>query len=191
MKCWIKTIPQEKATGRLADVYDQVKSPGGNVDHVYLAQSLMPETIVGHDTLYKAVLHDPVPCLPKWFLELVGVYTSLLNRCAYAVTHHRANMAFLLDDEKRASRYIAALNDDRLESIFESKEALLLRYVQKLTREPGKISEQDISVLRDKGIKDRELLEVNQVCACFNYTNRLLNGLGVEVGDERIGFYGR
>ena len=190
MKCWIKTIPQEKATGRLADIYDKVKTSHGQVDHVYLAQSLMPETIMGHDILYKAVLHNPDLCLPKWFSELVGVYTSLLNGCTYAVTHHQANFAFLLDDEKRAQRYIAALTDDRLEPVFKPKEALLLRYVQKLTREPCKISEQDIAVLRENGVTDRELLEVNQVCACFNYTNRLLNGLGVEMGDERIGFYG-
>ena len=190
MKCWINHIPQEKATGRLADVYDKVKSPHGHVDHVYLAQSLMPETIVGHDTLYKAVLHDPVPCLPRWFLELVGVYTSILNHCTYAVTHHQANMAALLNDEERATQYMAALENDRLESVFEAKAALLLRYVQTLTRQPWKICEGDISVLRENGVNDRELLEVNQVCASFNYTNRLLNGLGVELGDERIGFYG-
>jgi uncharacterized peroxidase-related enzyme len=151
----------------------------------------MPETIVGHDILYKAVLHNHTLCLPKWFLELVGVYTSILNRCTYAITHHQANMAFLLNDEKRTERYIAALNDDRLESVFEPKEALLLRYVQKLTQEPWKLSEQDISVLRENDVQDRELLEVNQVCACFNYTNRLLNGLGVDLDDERIGFYGQ
>jgi uncharacterized peroxidase-related enzyme len=190
MKCWIEHIPQEKATGRLAEVYDKVRTSHGQVDHVYLAQSLMPETILGHDTLYKAALHDEAHCLPEWFLELVGVYTSILNRCTYAVTHHQANMAFLLNDEKRTDRYMAALNDDNLESVFEPKEALLLRYAQKLTRESWKISRQDILGLRENGIADRELLEVNQVCACFNYTNRLLNGLGVELGDERIGFYG-
>jgi len=191
MTCWIKTIPQEKATGRLAEVYEKVKTSNGQVDHVYLAQSLMPETIVGHDILYKAVLHDHALCLPAWFLELVGVYTSILNRCTYAITHHQANMAFLLNDDERTARYITALNDDRLDSVFEPKEALLLRYVQQLTREACKISEQDISLLRENGVKDRELLEVNQVCASFNYTNRVLNGLGVALGDERIGFYGK
>jgi len=190
MKCWIKYIAQENASGRLAAVYDKVQSPHGKVDHVYLAQSLMPETILGHDTLYKAVLHGHAFCLPAWFLELVGVYTSILNQCTYAIAHHQVNVASLLNDEERAERYAAALYDDCLESVFEPKEARLLRYVQKLTRESWKITAQDIAVLRKNGVQDQELLEVNQVCACFNYTNRLLNGLGVELGDERIGFYG-
>jgi hypothetical protein len=50
---------------------------------------------------------------------------------------------------------------------------------------------QYILALREYDLQDRELLEVNQVCACFNYTHRLLSGLGVDVGDGRIGFYGK
>ena len=32
-----------------------------------------------------------------------------------------------------------------------------------------------------------EILEANQVCAYFNYSNRLLNGLGVSTEGEALG----
>jgi len=36
---------------------------------------------------------------------------------------------------------------------------------------------------------DGEILEVNQVCAYFNYSNRLLNGLGVDTEGDTVGYY--
>ncbi|MCY3773899.1 MAG: alkylhydroperoxidase, partial [Gemmatimonadetes bacterium] len=42
---------------------------------------------------------------------------------------------------------------------------------------------------RDSGCSDGEILEVNQVVAYFNYSNRLLNGLGVTTDGDEIGYY--
>jgi len=47
----------------------------------------------------------------------------------------------------------------------------------------------DVSSARDVGATDGEILEVNQVCAYFNYSNRLLNGLGVTTQGDVIGYY--
>jgi alkylhydroperoxidase family enzyme len=47
----------------------------------------------------------------------------------------------------------------------------------------------DIDALRAAGADDGEILEVNQVCAYFNYSNRLLNGLGVTTEGDVIGYY--
>ena len=49
--------------------------------------------------------------------------------------------------------------------------------------------EADIDRLRAAGADDGEILEVNQVCAYFNYSNRLLNGLGVSTDGDVIGYY--
>jgi len=47
----------------------------------------------------------------------------------------------------------------------------------------------DVAALRVAGCSDGEILEVNQVCAYFNYSNRLLNGLGVTTEGDVIGYY--
>ena len=47
----------------------------------------------------------------------------------------------------------------------------------------------DIDLLREYDCTDGEILEVNQVAAYFNYSNRLLNGLGVTTEGDSIGFY--
>jgi uncharacterized protein YciW len=47
----------------------------------------------------------------------------------------------------------------------------------------------DITKLQEIGINDGEILEVNQVVAYFNYSNRLLNGLGVSTTGDIVGYY--
>ncbi len=187
--CWITTIPPESAAGRLKEIYTRVQTPGGQVDRVYQAQSLRPETISGHDHLYKSVLHFEDPACPLWFLEAVAVYTSVLNRCPYAVSHHTANLKHLLGDPARSADMLHAFQLNTLSSIFNGKELYLLRYARELTLSPGELQASDIDRLRDEGAQDTEILEVNQVTACFNYSSRVINGLGVQLGDEQVGFY--
>ena len=186
---WIRTILPADATGDLKEIYEQTKSPHGTYDNVYISKSLRPQTILGHDTLYRSVLHHPDVTLPLWFLELVATYTSILNACVYAATHHGHNYRSLLADEARAAEIDAAMEADRLEDVFGGKELEFLRYTRKLTLTPGAIVKEDIEAMRAAGADDGEILEVNQTCACFNYSNRSLSGLGVDVGEDRVGFY--
>jgi alkylhydroperoxidase family enzyme len=59
--------------------------------------------------------------------------------------------------------------------------------VRKLTLTPQAMAETDISALREAGATDGEIFEANQVCAYFNYSNRLLNGLGVTTAGDVLG----
>ena len=43
--------------------------------------------------------------------------------------------------------------------------------------------------MRAGGFDDGQILEINQVCCYFAYANRLLNGLGVSLGEAPVGFY--
>jgi uncharacterized peroxidase-related enzyme len=189
MVCWIDTVPDDTADGRLREIYAQVKSPGGRVDNVYRAQSLRPETIRGHDVLYRSVLHPADFILPAWFRETVAVYTCLLLRCEYAVCHHFANARRLLQDEQRADTVLKALREDQPQRAFGGRRLAFLRYARKLTCSPQQMRAADIEEMRTAGATDGEILEVNQICAAFNYSARVINGLGVELGSDVIGYY--
>ena len=191
MSAWIKTIPPEEARGRLAELYERASTPQGTVDNVMRAHSLRPESMEGHLVLYRSVLHNDANTLPFWFLEAVATYVSLSNRCHYSTTHHSANMRRLLEDETRAETMYAALACGQPELVFAGKELALLAYAKKLTVAVGDMHVGDIEVLRTAGADDGEILEVNQVCAYFNYSNRLLNGLGVSTDGDRVGYYQR
>jgi len=83
----------------------------------------------------------------------------------------------------------AALKADRPSDAFEGVELAMLEYAAKLTRSPGMIVQADVERMRALGADDGQILEVNQVCCYFNYVNRLLNGLGVTLQGDIIGYY--
>ena len=189
MSAWIRMIPLEHATGKLAEMYERVKTPHGTVDNVMRAHSLRPHTMEGHVVLYRSVLHNPDNTLPFWFLEVVASYVSMTNRCDYSLTHHWANARRLMNDPQRAKLVRQALDEAKPEKAFAGKECALLDYARKLTANVGDMAKADFDALRAAGCDDGEILEVNQVVAYFNYSNRLLNGLGVTTEGDVIGYY--
>ena len=99
------------------------------------------------------------------------------------------NARRLIDDDNQADKIYAALQDGEPERFFSGKELALLIYAEKLTISVGDMKKSDIDLLRNQDCSDGEILEVNQVVAYFNYSNRLLNGLGVTTEGDAIGFY--
>ena len=189
MSAWIRMIPLEEAQGALATAYQKVRTPHGTVDNVMKAHSLRPHTMEGHVALYRSVLHNPDNTLPFWYLEVVASYVSMLNACAYSLTHHWSNARRLIRDKARSDAIHAALEAHAPERAFSGKELELLRYAGKLTTNVANMVKTDIDALHAAGCNDGEILEVNQVCAYFNYSNRLLNGLGVTTEGDVIGYY--
>jgi uncharacterized peroxidase-related enzyme len=189
MSTWIEMLSVENATGSLKEAYDLAKTPAGTVDNVMRIHSQRPHTMVGHLTLYRSVLHHQDNTLPLWFLEAVGVFTSLLNNCEYSFKHHCTNMRRLLKDDERFAAIETALRGQAPEAAFSGKELALMRYTEKLTISPGKLEAADLETAKSAGATDGEILEVNQVCAYFCYSNRTINGLGVTLAGDTVGYY--
>ncbi len=185
---WIDHVPYGEATDRLRILYDRVTGPDQNVDNIMLSHSLRPHTMEGHMAIYKAVLHHHANAIPKWLLETIGVYVSLLNRCGYCVEHHFAGLCRLLANDPRADAIRAALEADSPGSApLDAAHVAALDYARTLTRDPAAMAEAMITALRTSGWSDGEILEINQVTAYFNYANRTVLGLGVSTSGDDLG----
>ena len=62
----------------------------------------------------------------------------------------------------------------------------MLEWVEKLTLAPSMMTEQDFQGLRDVGWSDRDILDIAHVCAYFNFRVRMVDGLGLELGDWQL-----
>jgi len=184
---WIRTILPDAATGRLKQLYERIKGPNGEIDNILSSHSLRPHTLDGHLALYKAVLHHPRNENPKWLLETLGVLVSHLNGCAYCVEHHFAGLKRLLADDSRALEIRRAIEAGRPEQALSGAELAALQYARVLTVAPAELVEQQVTALRDAGLDDGRILEINQVVAYFAYANRTVLGLGVSHHGEVLG----
>jgi uncharacterized peroxidase-related enzyme len=166
---WIEHVPYGESEGKLRKLYDRVKGPDNNVDNIMLAHSLRPHTMEAHMALYKATLHHARNTIDTWFLEALGVHTSMLNGCGYCVEHHFIGMKRQLQDDARANAIRAALEKDDLPSAFSGREIAAIHYATTLTRSPDALVQTDIETLRTAGWPDDQILEINQVVAYGNY----------------------
>ena len=189
MTAWIKMIQPEDANEELNAAYQEAQSPHGTVDNVMKVHSLQPKTMLGHLSLYRSILHNEDMTLPFWFLEVVASYTSSVNRCDYSLTHHFTNARRLMPDTLNPDEVYQSLKNEQPGKHFSGKQLALLNYAGTLTRDVAGIRQADLQSCRDAGASDREILEVNQVVAYFNYSNRVLNGLGVTTDGDVLGYY--
>ena len=115
--------------------------------------------------------------LPGCERELIALVVSLENRCeACIITHAGALQAHGM--EKRTVDVLLA--NWRRADLSERERALAV-FASNLTVHPDNASEGDLDKLREAGLGEAELLEVVQIVAIFNATNRLNAGLGVKV----------
>ncbi|WP_299502795.1 peroxidase-related enzyme [uncultured Roseobacter sp.] len=185
---WIATVPFEQATGKLKRLYERITGPGNNVDNIMMAHSLRPHTMEGHMAIYKHVLHHSDNTVPKWFLEVLGVWVSALNKCDYCENHHFVGMKRLLGDDTRADAIRSAISAADIEAApLDTGQRAALRYAQKLTRTPGDMEIADVQSLRAVGFDDGQILEINQVVSYFAYANRTVLGLGCSTEGDIIG----
>ncbi len=189
--CWIEIIDDEAAGPELSAAYDAVRGPGGKSYNLYKAFSLRPAPLVPADQHYKAVLHSPQNTLEKWVHEMVATYVAIKADCTYARTHHGRNFLDLLGDPARGAAMMEAMERDDFSGPFDPREAAIMAYAQKLTRQPDAMVEEDLKPLRDAGLNDGQILEIVQACAGFAYWVRLINGLGISLaGEPGVGLYG-
>jgi uncharacterized peroxidase-related enzyme len=172
---WVRTVEWADATGTLKEAYDwQAERLGEPTDFTKLG-SLYPDIVMERLRLYRAVEACPSSLAPAE-RQLAAFVTSLVNGTTHCASGLRVKLAELgVDDDVRAA--IEAdprdprTGDDRLDAI--------LSYAAALTASPATVDVALVQRLRDVGLDDLEVVDLNDMVAYYNYINRVANGLGM------------
>lgn len=183
---WIETIAEDAAEGKLAAHYERVRKTSGGIGNFSRGYSLRPHMYEAMIGAYQATCFHKENTLPPWFHEAIATYVSVLNGCAYCTAHHQAAILKHAPNRTFALAVIGALSADDPAHVFDGNELAALFYVRKLTVDPASIEEDDIVVLRDAGLDDGEILEINQTAGVFAWANRYVSGLGISIAGEDL-----
>ena len=128
---------------------------------------------------HQALLRGPSP-FSVAERELLAAYVSGLNACGYCHGVHSATArAFGVDEG-----LVAGLLDDVDAAPVDQRMRPVLAYVGKLTRTPSRMTAADAEAVFAAGWDERALHDAVSVCALFNLMNRLVEGLGIEAGED-------
>jgi len=181
---YIKVIEEQDADTELKETYDRVKGERGKVSNILKIHSLLPKTIETHLNLYTAIMFDKSG-LKRADRELIAVVVSATNDCDYCVNHHAEALLNYWKDESKVTQ---AGKDFRKLDI-SKKQTAMLEFVEKLTKDPGDMTETDIDKLRASGFNDEEILSISLVTNYFNFVNRNALALGVEFSEDEVKGY--
>ena len=183
---WIKTIHEDDAEGDLARIYDGVAKRLGSVGNFGRGFSLKPHMYETFIKAYMDACFHKGNVLPPWYHEAVATYVSVLNGCGFCVAHHAAALLQHCPDEDFALAATGALAADDPGHFFKGKELAGLEYVRQLTLDPGSVEKIDIGDLREAGLSDEEILEINLTAGVFAWANRYVSGLGISIEGETL-----
>lgn len=181
---WIKVIDAESAEGALKESYRKLLDKRGKVSNIMSVQSLDPVAMERHLDLYTHLMFKPSG-LSRAERESIAVVVSAANNCAYCVSHHAEMLSRYEKDNALLKQMLSDVNFMSL----PDRRSALLRYAHRLTTRPGSMREEDVDGLREAGLSDDDILDVNLVVAYFNFVNRIALGLGVDYSDEEMTGY--
>ncbi len=176
---YIDTIDESNATGPLAALYKRTGNPDGTVDNVMKIHALNPDSLTAHFELYVQCMHKTSP-LTRAEREMVAVVVSRLNGCRYCKDHHLSGLKRLMPEDRH--HHADDLAVGRRTAITKREQALA-DYAMKLTTNPQGMTSDDTEALRAAGLDDRAILDLAQCIGYFNYVNRIVTGLGVNIED--------
>jgi uncharacterized peroxidase-related enzyme len=181
----IKVIEPEDATGRLLEIYNDIVKKRGKLADVHKIQSLRPESIELHIDLYLEIMFSKSE-LSRAEREMMAVVVSVANGCEYCRMHHtQALNHYWKNDEK-----ISMLCADFEKAGLTARELVLCGFANLLTRNPEAFrNEKYLTPVKKIGIADNGILDATLVVAYFNFVNRIVLAVGLEVNDTEMKGY--
>ncbi len=165
----ISLISFESANAEVKEIYE--KALRGKPGNAQKALAHRPEVLKNFLGFYASVGRS----LDRKLYELIYLRVSLINGCHYCTQHHVAS-------SKRAGLttedWTALKAGDY--SRYSDRERAVLIYVEKLTRTPHDITDDDITIL-SKQFSEPEIVDIHLLTGLANLTNRFTDPLGLEV----------
>lgn len=146
----------------------------GLVPNVLRAYTGNIEKFRNFTAFYNTLMLDEEACgLSKLEREMIAVVVSSVNRCYYCLVAHGQAVRQLSGDPELGEMMVMNYRVAEL----EPRRRAMLDFAWKLTEAPHDIAEADRRSLLDAGFTERDIFDICDTAAFFNYTNRMAHGL--------------
>jgi uncharacterized peroxidase-related enzyme len=96
------------------------------------------------------------------------------------VASHEPDLRAEVQDDEKALR----IQQDHRVVDLDAHTLTLLDFAVKLSKTPQSMTRQDVESLRQAGFTDEDIVDAVQLIGYFNYSNRVMDGLGIEPDSE-------
>ena len=181
---WLRVPLESDAPPGVQELFDKANERLGFVPNVLRVYALRPNHLELWNAFYDDLMRGE-SALSRVQREMVAVVVSTTNRCHYCIVSHSAYLRKLTGDPV----FVEQLRTNYKYAELEPRDRAMLDFAVKLTEASSSCTEADVEALRAVGWADEDIMDITQVAAMFNFTNRLASGLGWVPNEEfvRIG----
>jgi len=170
---WLRIPGDDELPAEIHELWRPSLKKLGFVPNVLRFYALRPGRLLAWNTHYEEAMRGD-SALTKAEREMIAVVVSVTNDCAYCIAAHSAALRKLTKDPALADQIAA----DHLKAEIPERMKQALDYAVKLTRTPAAMAQTDIETLRAAGWQDEDVMDITEVTALFNFSNRMASGLG-------------
>ena len=143
----------------------------GMVPNILKTNTINKKKFDAFNTFYNRLMQEE-NFLMKFEKEMIAVVVSSINRCLYCCVSHSFTLGKLINDPLTSKNILINYKTANL----NNKHTKMLDFVDKLTRSSYLIDDTDRNNLRKVKFSENHILEIIEVCAFFNMTNRIASG---------------
>lgn len=172
----VTVVEENQAKGLIKETYEQFKKQMGVVPNVMKVLSTWTELFEANLKLFQVIMLSETK-LPRQVKEMIAALVSKANQCDYCLSHHVDFMKQYGVKNSVAEK----IKEDYHNAGLDEKTLKLLEYSEKVSKNAYKVTDRDFSNLKKLGWSEREIMEATAVVAQFNFINRIVDALGVEL----------
>jgi uncharacterized peroxidase-related enzyme len=176
---WLRVPSEDEVPDEVGSLWLRADEKLGFVPNVLRTWALRPEHMLRWRKYMDELLKGESG-LSEAQREMIGVVVSSVNRCHYCITSHSGVLRALTGDPILVDTLLANYRHAPL----EPRERAMLDFAVKVTEASYRCGEDDLAELRAAGWGDEEIMDITEVTAMFNLTNRMANALGWEPNAE-------
>jgi uncharacterized peroxidase-related enzyme len=178
----LRVPTEDELPADIQELFAKNRAKPGFVPNVFQAYSLRPNQLRGFMALYESLMSDESG-LSKAEREMIAVVVSAINHCHYCLVSHGAVLRVRSGDAVLADTIAANYRVADL----SARQRAMLDFAAKVTVASATCADEDIAALREHGFSDDDVMDIIQIAAFFNYSNRVASAAALAPNRE---FYG-
>ena len=167
---FIQTTQGSEAEGKLREIFEGDRKSLGYVPNHATVFSLRPEVLEAWRAFQGSIRKN----LKLRRYELVTLAAAQALNCRYCLLAHGA---ILLKNGVNVDQLRAMLTNFH-DAGLERAEVAMMEFAQKIARSANEVTQADVNVLRDLGLKDVEILDITLTATMRSFASKTFNALG-------------
>jgi uncharacterized peroxidase-related enzyme len=173
---FISVVPEDAATGELADYYRQQRAAWGFLPNYATAFAPRPDVAAAWNTL-NAALRDG---MDRRRFELATIAAARALRSTYCTAAHSKFLRDICGDSETLDRLAA----DPSGGTLDSQDRAVYEFAGQVATDASSIDQSDVDRVRAAGLSDAEIADVVYAAAARSFFTRVLDGLGAPLDHQ-------